>query len=135
MYLHLAYNTIHVLHKVHLNEYTCHDTTTTQCTYVVSYAHNTTCMTCTQYHMYKMYTIPHVQRTTYTMFAQYHMYTAPPKLSTQGWVSFSFPLPAPHSTHEPKPSKKTQYCMYIISNDDHDNHPSLIALNRSVTVV
>jgi len=43
----IQHNTIHVLHRVQHNKYTCHDTPTTQCTYIVPHVHNTPFMTCT----------------------------------------------------------------------------------------
>jgi len=64
MHLHLIYNIthtsilnvqhhiIHVIHIVQNNEYTFYDTITTQYTYIVPHARNTTCMKYTQYHIY-----------------------------------------------------------------------------------
>ena len=81
---HLVYNTTQYIyiHEVQHNEYTCHDTTITQFTYILLHAWKTTCTTCTQYYMYTstigttctqhqlhdMCTASHVHNTTYTIF-------------------------------------------------------------------
>ena len=65
----IQHNTIHVLNKVQHKKQTCHDTKTTQCTYILLHACNMACTTCAQYHIYTT--------TICTTCTQYHLYTTP----------------------------------------------------------
>jgi len=89
IHLYPMYNTTQFIyvHKVQHNEYTCHDTMITQCTYIVLHDHNTTCMTCTQYHMY-----------TSTICTPHHLYN----MST-----------TTHAQHVHN-TKSTQHCISIM---------------------
>jgi len=106
----VQHNTIHTptsvyntkkkyVHRLQHNEYICNDTKTTQCTYIVPHACNTTCtkcvqydmytstiytctgfhiltmplvQSCTQHHMHNMYRVPHAHNVTCTI-----MHTTP----------------------------------------------------------